>query len=147
MVKSKIRSVFVCQNCGSQRPKPKEKCSDYNSWNSLVDEITSTTSSSSSLGAKSRSWTDGSAGTIVIMGSISGCAIGSGVGVFLFGIGALPDCGVGAAALDGLLLKFSPNNAHLYGAKTDAFSKKAIQFSRTTEQAIRLLEKYLPRSF
>lgn len=56
MAKSKIRSVFVCQNCGSQRPKWEGKCSECGAWNSLVEEMTSPTSSS---GPKSRGWTDG----------------------------------------------------------------------------------------
>ena len=55
MAKSKVRSVFVCQNCGSQRPKWEGKCSECGAWNSLVEEISSPTTSA----AKTRGWTDG----------------------------------------------------------------------------------------
>lgn len=56
MAKSKIRSVFVCQNCGSQRPKWEGKCSECGAWNSLVEEVSSPISSSSST--KTRGWND-----------------------------------------------------------------------------------------
>jgi DNA repair protein RadA/Sms len=35
---AKIKTVYVCQNCGSQRPKWEGRCSDCNAWNSLVEE-------------------------------------------------------------------------------------------------------------
>lgn len=38
MAKSKSKTVYVCQNCGAQRPRWEGKCSDCGSWNSLVEE-------------------------------------------------------------------------------------------------------------
>jgi len=35
---AKIKSVFVCQNCGSQRAKWEGRCSDCGEWNTLVEE-------------------------------------------------------------------------------------------------------------
>jgi DNA repair protein RadA/Sms len=37
---AKIRSVFVCQNCGAKRAKWEGRCSDCNEWNTLVEEKT-----------------------------------------------------------------------------------------------------------
>lgn len=34
----KTKSVYTCQNCGSQLPKWLGKCPDCNSWNSFVEE-------------------------------------------------------------------------------------------------------------
>ncbi len=39
MAKSKTRSLFICQNCGAQRPKWEGRCSDCDAWNSLVEEV------------------------------------------------------------------------------------------------------------
>lgn len=38
MTKSKSKTIYVCQNCGAQRPRWEGKCSDCESWNSLVEE-------------------------------------------------------------------------------------------------------------
>ncbi len=38
MAKSKSKTIYVCQNCGAQRPRWEGKCSDCGSWNSLVEE-------------------------------------------------------------------------------------------------------------
>lgn len=38
MVKSKIKTVFVCQECGAKKPRWEGKCSDCGAWNSLVEE-------------------------------------------------------------------------------------------------------------
>jgi DNA repair protein RadA/Sms len=35
---AKIKSVFVCQNCGVSRPKWEGQCRDCGAWNSLVEE-------------------------------------------------------------------------------------------------------------
>ena len=35
----KIKSVFVCQECGYESPKWLGKCPDCNKWNSLVEEV------------------------------------------------------------------------------------------------------------
>ena len=34
----KTKSVFVCQNCGAQRPRWEGRCSDCGAWNSFVEE-------------------------------------------------------------------------------------------------------------
>jgi DNA repair protein RadA/Sms len=38
MAKSKIKTVYTCQNCGAQRPRWEGKCSDCNAWNTFVEE-------------------------------------------------------------------------------------------------------------
>lgn len=38
MAKSKNRTVYACQNCGSQRSKWEGKCSDCGAWNTYVEE-------------------------------------------------------------------------------------------------------------
>lgn len=35
---SKIRTIFVCQNCGSEAPRWEGKCRECGAWNSLVEE-------------------------------------------------------------------------------------------------------------
>ncbi|MDP8213012.1 MAG: DNA repair protein RadA [Candidatus Zapsychrus exili] len=37
----KTKTIFVCQNCGSQSPRWIGKCTSCNSWNSFVEEATS----------------------------------------------------------------------------------------------------------
>src|SRR5262245_31778802 len=37
---AKIKSVFVCQNCGAKRAKWEGRCSDCGEWNTLVEEKT-----------------------------------------------------------------------------------------------------------
>lgn len=39
MAKSKTKTVYVCQNCGAQRPRWEGKCTDCGAWNSFVEEI------------------------------------------------------------------------------------------------------------
>jgi DNA repair protein RadA/Sms len=39
MSKSKSKTLFVCQNCGAQRPKWEGRCTDCGSWNSFVEEM------------------------------------------------------------------------------------------------------------
>jgi DNA repair protein RadA/Sms len=36
---AKAKSVFVCQNCGAQRPRWEGRCQDCDAWNSFVEEI------------------------------------------------------------------------------------------------------------
>jgi DNA repair protein RadA/Sms len=38
----KTRQIYVCEQCGSQSPKWVGQCADCHSWNSLVEEIVST---------------------------------------------------------------------------------------------------------
>lgn len=57
MAKSKNKTIFVCQSCGTQRSKWEGKCSDCGAWNTFVEE--SFTDSSSGFGGKSgatRGW-------------------------------------------------------------------------------------------
>lgn len=39
MAKAKSKTIFVCQNCGAQRPRWEGKCTDCGSWNSYVEEV------------------------------------------------------------------------------------------------------------
>ncbi|MBL7542983.1 MAG: hypothetical protein JNL11_04160 [Bdellovibrionaceae bacterium] len=39
MAKSKSKTIYVCQNCGAQRPRWEGKFSDCGSWNSFVEEM------------------------------------------------------------------------------------------------------------
>lgn len=50
MAKAKSKTIFVCQNCGAQRPRWEGKCTDCNAWNSYVEEVQVQSS------ANSRSW-------------------------------------------------------------------------------------------
>lgn len=38
MAKSKLKTVFTCQNCGAQRARWEGRCSDCGAWNSFVEE-------------------------------------------------------------------------------------------------------------
>ena len=40
---AKIKSIFVCQECGYESPKWLGKCPDCNKWNTLTEEIKETT--------------------------------------------------------------------------------------------------------
>lgn len=35
---AKAKSIFVCQNCGAQRPRWEGRCTDCDAWNSFVEE-------------------------------------------------------------------------------------------------------------
>ena len=39
---AKIKSMFVCQECGYESPKWLGKCPDCNKWNTLVEEVRET---------------------------------------------------------------------------------------------------------
>jgi len=41
VAKTKTKTQFICQSCGTVRPKWEGRCSDCGSWNSLVEEILS----------------------------------------------------------------------------------------------------------
>lgn len=41
MAKTKVKTAFFCQNCGSQYPKWVGKCSSCNQWNTIVEEVVS----------------------------------------------------------------------------------------------------------
>jgi DNA repair protein RadA/Sms len=53
MAKSKSKTIFVCQNCGAQRPRYEGRCSDCGEWNTYVEE---TLSSAPTAVAGDRSW-------------------------------------------------------------------------------------------
>jgi len=46
-VKSKKKSIFTCQNCGSQRSRWEGRCSECGAWNSYVEETYSETAGKS----------------------------------------------------------------------------------------------------
>ncbi|MCB0412438.1 MAG: DNA repair protein RadA, partial [Bdellovibrionales bacterium] len=35
---ARIKSLFVCQECGAQKPRWQGKCDDCGAWNSFVEE-------------------------------------------------------------------------------------------------------------
>lgn len=39
MAKSKVKTAFFCQSCGSQYPKWVGKCTSCNEWNTIVEEV------------------------------------------------------------------------------------------------------------
>ena len=45
---AKVRSIYVCQNCGYETPKWMGKCPECNNWNTLVEEIRDAKSNQSS---------------------------------------------------------------------------------------------------
>ena len=49
--KSKSRTMFVCQQCGSEQPKWTGRCPDCGEWNSFVETVTSSSTTASSLSA------------------------------------------------------------------------------------------------
>lgn len=64
MAKSKTKSVFVCQNCGSQRSRWEGRCSDCGGWNTYVEEKTLAETPTTS---RQRGWsTAGDSATTVI---------------------------------------------------------------------------------
>lgn len=57
---AKIKTIYVCQNCGAQRPRWEGRCNDCGSWNSLVEEKSMTASPSpKGRGAGRASWVGG----------------------------------------------------------------------------------------
>ena len=40
---AKIKSIFICQECGYESPKWLGKCPDCNKWNTLVEEMKDST--------------------------------------------------------------------------------------------------------
>ena len=47
--KPKTRTMFVCQQCGSEQPKWTGRCPDCGEWNTFVETVTTTSSSPSAL--------------------------------------------------------------------------------------------------
>ncbi|MGU8571569.1 DNA repair protein RadA [Clostridium perfringens] len=45
---AKVRSIYICQNCGYETPKWMGKCPECNNWNTLVEEIRDNKSNQSS---------------------------------------------------------------------------------------------------
>jgi DNA repair protein RadA/Sms len=54
---AKSKSVFVCQQCGAQRPRWEGRCSDCGAWNSFVEER-----AIAPMKGKRASWTTGDGG-------------------------------------------------------------------------------------
>lgn len=50
MAKSKTKTVFVCQNCGAQRPRWEGKCTDCGEWNTFVEETSVSSTSNTTRG-------------------------------------------------------------------------------------------------
>ncbi|HRK08543.1 MAG TPA: DNA repair protein RadA [Pseudobdellovibrionaceae bacterium] len=63
MAKSKSKSVFVCQNCGSQRTRWEGRCTDCGEWNTLVEERITDGEPRGLSGAKSGSFSGGASGS------------------------------------------------------------------------------------
>ena len=65
MAKSKVKSVYVCQNCGSQRARWEGRCTDCGAWNSLVEEFVQPETPTSS---RQRGWSAGASsdGTMLV---------------------------------------------------------------------------------
>src|SRR5688500_16891410 len=51
--KSKSRTTYVCQQCGSEQPKWTGRCPDCGEWNSFVEQVVSTATTSSLSTARS----------------------------------------------------------------------------------------------
>ena len=49
---AKVKSVFVCQNCGAQSPKWMGKCASCGEWNSYVEELITSGNSSAQVNYK-----------------------------------------------------------------------------------------------
>lgn len=56
MAKSKIKSIFTCQNCGAQRSRWEGKCSDCGSWNTFVEETVAVSAAGSAYAANAGIW-------------------------------------------------------------------------------------------
>ncbi len=51
-MKSKSKTIFICQNCGAQKPRWEGRCSDCGAWNSLTEEVKAPKSNHSLRGWK-----------------------------------------------------------------------------------------------
>ena len=52
--KSKTRTMYVCQQCGSEQPKWTGRCPDCGEWNTFVETVSSTASSAARSRAAQR---------------------------------------------------------------------------------------------
>src|ERR671932_522031 len=57
--KPKSRTMFVCQQCGSEQPKWTGRCPDCGEWNTFVETTTTAAPSSSSSSAPQYGRADG----------------------------------------------------------------------------------------
>ena len=39
MAKTKVKTAYFCQNCGTQHPKWQGQCSACKEWNTIVEEV------------------------------------------------------------------------------------------------------------
>ena len=55
MVKSlaKVKSIFICENCGYESPKWLGKCPDCNNWNTFEESLVEKKSSVAAVAKKS----------------------------------------------------------------------------------------------
>src|SRR6058998_3327967 len=57
--KSKSRTVFVCQQCGSEQPKWTGRCPDCGEWNTFTEQTVTVSSSTSTMSASAQARGDG----------------------------------------------------------------------------------------
>ncbi len=62
MAKTKLKTIYSCQNCGAQRTRWEGKCSDCGSWNSFVEETIKPETS----GSGHRGWSSANSSTITL---------------------------------------------------------------------------------
>jgi len=58
---AKAKSIFVCQNCGAQRPRWEGRCTDCGAWNSFVEEPLSKETPTT---ARQRGWSPAAHGDV-----------------------------------------------------------------------------------
>lgn len=68
---AKAKSVFVCQNCGAQRPRWEGRCGDCGAWNSFVEE---TIAKETPTTNRQRGWSTASSSSPGSSSSTSGAA-------------------------------------------------------------------------
>lgn len=62
MAKTKLKSIYTCQNCGAQRTRWEGKCSDCGSWNTFVEETFKVGPENNSQ----RSWSIGNSSSVTL---------------------------------------------------------------------------------
>jgi len=71
----KPKSVFVCQQCGAQRPRWEGRCIDCEAWNSFVEETVQTAAPAPQVSARQRGWSPASSGATAGTGASSGVQV------------------------------------------------------------------------
>lgn len=62
MAKTKLKTIYSCQNCGAQRSRWEGKCSDCGSWNTFVEEV----QKSESTASTHRGWSAANSSTVTL---------------------------------------------------------------------------------